>query len=99
MLRKNIKRKDLIDNVYFNIGFSKTISENIVYDIFNLFINNIISNNVVKISNFGNFIKKNKKQRIGRNPKTKESKVISSRNIITFKPSNALKKKINLYKQ
>ena len=56
MLRKNIKRKDLIDNVYFNIGFSKTISENIVYDIFNLFINNIISNNVVKISNFGNFI-------------------------------------------
>ena len=97
MLRKNIKRKDLIANVYFNIGFSKTISENIVYDIFNLFINNIISNNVVKISNFGNFIKKNKKQRIGRNPKTKEVKVISSRNIIIFKPSNLLKKRINQY--
>ena len=95
MLRKNIKRKDLIANVYFNIGFSKTISENIVYDIFNLFINNIISNNVLKISNFGNFIKKNKKQRIGRNPKTKELKVISSRNIIIFKPSNLLKKRIN----
>ena len=97
MLRKNIKRKDLIANVYFNIGFSKTISENIVYDIFNLFINNIISNNVLKISNFGNFIKKNKKQRIGRNPKTKEVKVISSRNIIIFKPSNLLKKRINHY--
>ena len=97
MLRKNIKRKDLIDNVYFNIGFSKTISENIVYDIFNLFINNIISNNVLKISNFGNFIKKNKKQRIGRNPKTKEVKIISSRNIIIFKPSNLLKKRINHY--
>ena len=97
MLRKNIKRKDLIDNVYFNIGFSKTISENIVYDIFNLLINNIISNNVLKISNFGNFIKKNKKQRIGRNPKTKEVKVISSRNIIIFKPSNLLKKRINQY--
>ena len=95
MLRKNIKRKDLIANVYLNIGFSKTISENIVYDIFNLFINNIISNNVLKISNFGNFIKKNKKQRIGRNPKTKELKVISSRNIIIFKPSNLLKRRIN----
>jgi integration host factor subunit alpha len=95
MLRKNIKRKDLIANVYFNIGFSKTISENIVYDIFNLFIDNIISNNVLKISNFGNFIKKNKKQRIGRNPKTKEVKVISSRNIIIFKASNLLKKRIN----
>ena len=97
MSRKNIKRRDLINNVYFNIGFSKTISENIVYDIFNLFINNIISNNVLKISNFGNFIKKNKKQRIGRNPKTKEVKVISSRNIIIFKPSNLLKKRINQY--
>ena len=97
MLRKNIKRKDLIAKVYFNIGFSKTISENIVYDIFNLFIDNIISNNVLKISNFGNFIKKNKKQRIGRNPKTKELKVISSRNIIIFKPSNLLKKRINQY--
>ena len=97
MLRKNIKRKDLIANVYFNIGFSKTISENIVYDIFNLFINNIISNNILKISNFGNFIKKNKKQRIGRNPKTKEVKVISSRNIIIFKASNLLKKRINQY--
>jgi len=97
MLRKNIKRKDLIANVYLNIGFSKTISENIVYDIFNLFINNIISNNVLKISNFGNFIKKNKKQRIGRNPKTKEVKVISSRNIIIFRPSNLLKKRINQY--
>ena len=97
MLRKNIKRKDLIANVYFNIGFSKTISENIVYDIFNLFINNIISNNVLKISNFGNFIKKKKKQRIGRNPKTKEVKVISSRNIIIFKASNLLKKRINQY--
>ena len=95
MLRKNIKRKDLIAKVYFNIGFSKTISENIVYDIFNLFINNIISNNVLKISNFGNFIKKNKKQRIGRNPKTKEVKVISSRNIIIFKASNLLKRRIN----
>ena len=97
MLRKNIKRKDLIANVYFNIGFSKTISENIVYDIFNLFINNIISNNVLKISNFGNFIKKSKKQRIGRNPKTKEVKIITSRNIIIFKASNLLKKRINQY--
>ena len=95
MIRKNIKRKDLIDNVYFNIGFSKTISENIVYDIFNLFINNIISNKVLKISNFGNFIKKNKKQRIGRNPKTKEEVMIASRNVISFTPSKKFLEEIN----
>ena len=98
MLRKNFKRKDLINNIYYNIGFSKTISENIIYDIFNLLINNIISNNILKISNFGNFIKKSKKQRIGRNPKTKEVKIISSRKVITFKPSNVLKRKINVNK-
>ena len=93
MLRKNIKRKDLINNVYLNIGFSKVISENIVNDVFNLFIHNIISKNILKISNFGTFCKKNKKQRIGRNPKTKEETIISSRNVITFKPANMLKKK------
>ena len=60
MLRKNIKRKDLINKVYSNIGFSKTISENIIYDIFNLFINNIISNNIIKISNFEKGFTKNK---------------------------------------
>ena len=98
MLRKNIKRKDFINKVYFNVGFSKTISENIIHDIFNLFINNIITNKVLKITNFGNFIKKNKKQRIGRNPKTKEVKIISSRKVITFKPSNVLKRKINVNK-
>ena len=97
MLRKNIKRKDLINNVYLNIGFSKVISENIVNDVFNLFIHNIISKNILKISNFGTFYKKNKKQRIGRNPKTKEEKIISSRNVITFKPANMLKKKINKF--
>ena len=95
MLRKNIKRKDLINNIYLNIGFSKFISQNIVNDVFSLFINNIISRNVLKISNFGTFYKKNKKQRIGRNPKTKEEKIITSRNVITFKPASMLKKKIN----
>ena len=46
MLRKNIKRKDLINNVYLNIGFSKVISENIVNDVFNLFIHNVMSKNI-----------------------------------------------------
>ena len=72
MLRKNIKRKDLINSVYFNIGFSKAISENIVYDIFNLFIDNIISNNILKIYNFGNFIKKNKKKELVEIPKLRK---------------------------
>ena len=49
----------------------------------------------VKISNFGTFILRHKKPRIGRNPKTKKETIISERNVILFKPSKFLKNKIN----
>ena len=69
------------------IGFSKRISEALVEDIFELIIENIIKYNKVKISKFGTFSIRKKKQRIGRNPKTKEIKIISERNVIIFKTS------------
>ena len=77
------------------IGFSKKISENLLEDIFQLILSSIISNKKVKIARFGTFTLKNKKQRIGRNPKTKETKIISERNVIQFKASKALKDYIN----
>ena len=77
------------------IGFSKKISENLLEDIFQLILASIISNKKVKIARFGTFTLKNKKQRIGRNPKTKETKIISERNVIQFKASKALKDYIN----
>ena len=77
------------------IGFSKKISENLLDDILSIILKNIIEHKKVKISKFGTFILRNKKQRIGRNPKTKETKVISQRNVILFKPSKDFKKYIN----
>ena len=77
------------------IGFSKKISENLLEDIFQILLNNIITKKKVKIAKFGTFILRKKKQRIGRNPKTKEEKVISERNVILFKPSKNLKQFIN----
>tara|TARA_B100000965_G_C19529640_1_gene730490 strand:+ start:1002 stop:1250 length:249 start_codon:yes stop_codon:yes gene_type:complete len=77
------------------IGFSKKISENILDDVFQILLKNIISNKTVKIAKFGTFVLRNKKQRVGRNPKTKEEKVISERNVILFKPSKYLKEYIN----
>ena len=53
-------------------------------------------NGKVKITNFGTFIVRKKNSRIGRNPKTKEIKTISERNVILFKPSKEFKKKINI---
>ena len=95
MLRKNINRKELSDKVYQNIGFSKVISENIVNDIFYILMSAFKENKKVKVTSFGTFLKKRKNKRIGRNPKTKEKKIISARNVVTFKASKLFMNKIN----
>ena len=94
-MRINLKKKDLINSIYMQIGYSKKISETLLDDFLNLILINLIKYNKVKISNFGTFFLKKKKQRIGRNPKTKVTAVISERNVITFKASSELKKIIN----
>ena len=77
------------------IGFSKKISENLLEDVFQILLKNIVIEKKVKIAKFGTFILRKKNQRIGRNPKTKEEKIISERNVISFKPSRELKQLIN----
>ena len=94
-MRINLTKKEIVNSIYMQIGFSKKISETLLEDVFQIILNNIISGNKVKIAKFGTFVLRNKKQRIGRNPKTKESKIISSRNVILFKPSKELKNYIN----
>ena len=93
---ENSKRKTLINSIYQNIGFSKTISENIVNDIFDIIKSNLLENKKVKISLFGTFSKRRKNMRTGRNPKTKETKIISERDVILFRASKFFKKKINM---
>jgi len=77
------------------IGFSKQISENLIDEFFSLIISNLESEKKVKISNFGTFSIRLKKSRLGRNPKTKENKTISERNVVLFKPSKEFKNFIN----
>ena len=77
------------------IGFSKKISETLLEDILELIIKNIIKHKKVKIAKFGTFSLRNKKERSGRNPKTKEPAIIASRNVILFKASKEFKKYIN----
>ena len=95
MLKKNVSRKALANKIYHHIGFSKTISENIVNDIFYIIISSFKENKKIKITSFGTFLKKSKNERIGLNPKTKEKKIISARNVVTFKASKFFKYKIN----
>ena len=94
-MRINLTKKDLVNIIYMQIGFSKSISENLINEFFSLIISNLIEEEKLKISNFGTFLIRKKKSRIGRNPKTKEKKVISDRKVVLFKPSKEFKIFIN----
>ena len=95
-MRINLTKKDIINSIYMQIGFSKKISENLLDDIISVLIDNLIKNKKVKISNFGTFTVRSKKERIGRNPKSRESKIVSNRNVVLFKPSTKFKDFVNL---
>ena len=95
MTRKNFTRKDLSIKIHKNLGFSKNLSSKIVDNFFETLISEIIKSNKIKISSFGTFSTLNKKERIGRNPKTKIEAKIFSRKVVKFKPSLILKEKLN----
>ena len=95
MARINLTKKDLVNLIYMQLGFSKHISENLINDFLSTIILNLKKEKKLKISKFGTFSLRKKKSRIGRNPKTKEEKVISSREVVLFKPSKEFKEFIN----
>ena len=94
-MRVNLTKKDIIKSIYLQIGLSKKIIDLFLEDIIKILTTNIKENKKVKISSFGTFVVRSKKNRIGRNPKTKEEKKIPERNVLLFKPSKELKKYIN----
>ena len=97
-MRTNLTKKDLVNLVYMQLGFSKQISESLIDDFFFTVSDNLYKEKQIKISNFGTFSIRKKKSRIGRNPKTKEIKKISERNVVLFKSSKEFKEFINIKK-
>ena len=95
MINKNFTRKDLSNKIFKKLGFTKNLSSKIVDDFFEILIKEIIKSNKVKISSFGTFTVLHKKERIGRNPKTKIEVKIRPRKVIKFKSSSLLKEKFN----
>ena len=95
MTRINLTKKDLINTLYMQIGFSKNISENLIDDFLITIKENLKIEKKLKLSKFGTFSVRTKKSRIGRNPKTKELKTISHRDVVLFKASNEFKDLIN----
>ena len=94
-MRINLTKQEIDNSIYMQIGYSKNIAENLLEDFFDIILNSLKKNDKVKIAKFGTFEIRFKKSRVGRNPKTKEKKIITERKVILFKPSKELKKKIN----
>ena len=95
-MRINLTKKDLVNLVYMQLGFSKKISESLIDDFLDIIEQNLKDEKTLKLSKFGTFSVREKKSRIGRNPKTKEEKTITKRNVVLFKPSKEFKEFVNL---
>ena len=98
-MRVNLTKKEIVNSLYMQIGFTKKISEELLGDILEIIVDNLKKHKKIKISNFGTFSLRSKKSRLGRNPKTKENKLISERKVVLFKPSKSFKEFVNNHEQ
>ena len=88
-------RSTLSEAVYRNVGLSRNESATLVDSVFTEISKSLINGQDVKISSFGTFIVRNKKERVGRNPKTGEEVPITARQVVTFRASNVLKSEVS----
>ena len=95
--RENTNKKDIVNNISERLGLPNAYIAEIFDDLILILISNSILKKKIKIKNFGTFFLKKKNKRIGRNPKSKIVHEISERNVVTFKPAEILKKKLNSY--
>lgn len=89
-----ITKSEIVDEVIKSSGLKRFDANKFVDDFFEVVAQGLESGNDVKIPGFGNFILRDKKERIGRNPKTKKEHVIESRRVVSFRTSNILKSAI-----
>ena len=94
-MTNTLTRADLAELIYSEVGISKTEASEIVDQFFEEIINDLVDGNSVKLTSFGTFSVRHKKERIGRNPKTKEEAIIDARRVISFRASKELKKRVN----
>lgn len=88
-------KADIIESVYEKVGFSKKEAAEIVEMVFDTIKETLERGEKIKISGFGNFIVRDKKSRVGRNPQTGQEIEISARRVLTFRPSQVLKNALN----
>ena len=88
-------KADIVEIIHEKIGFGRKESTEIVEQVFEIMKETLESGEKIKISGLGNFAVRQKRPRRGRNPQTGKELVISGRRVVTFKPSNVLRKALN----
>jgi integration host factor subunit alpha len=88
-------KADIVEAIYEKIGFSKKEATDLVEMVFETIKETLSKNEKIKISGFGNFIVREKRARVGRNPQTGQSIEISARRVLTFRPSQVLRAEVN----
>ena len=94
MFKKKIKKIDLAKNLSSSFGFTQKLSVKIIDDIFEIIIDNIKDGNF-NLKNIGSFKVLQKKERLGRNPKTREEFIISSRKSVSYVASKSISKNLD----
>jgi integration host factor subunit alpha len=95
MSNKTLTRSELTEALHRDIGLSRTESADMVNNVLDLIADELVKGNSVKLSSFGTFIVRHKRERLGRNPKTGEEVPITPRRVLVFRPSQVMKNVIN----
>jgi len=95
MSTSTVTRADLAEALYREIGLSRTESAGLVEAVIDQVIEALIKGESVKLAGFGTFTLRDKKERIGRNPKTGEEVPITPRRVLTFKPSQMMRDRVD----
>ena len=93
--RENTNKKNIIEGIFNQTGLPSSYTTKLIDDIILILISGIITKKIIKIKNFGTFSLREKKKRIGRNPKSKKTYEITKRNVVVFKPVNSIKNRLN----
>jgi integration host factor subunit alpha len=88
-------KADIVEALYEKVGFSKKEAADLVELVFDTIKSTLSQGQKIKISGFGNFVVREKRSRVGRNPQTGQSIEISARRVLTFRPSQVLRAEVN----
>jgi integration host factor subunit alpha len=95
MSGKTLTRADLTETLHREVGLSRTESADMVNSVLDLISEALVEGHSVKLSSFGTFMVRSKRERVGRNPKTGVEVPITPRRVLVFRPSQIMKNVVN----